>query len=103
MTICEAKANSPTNIDIEYCEQVEEMGEDSPIIQFKRLPAVPKALCMKHVGPYERLYESFTELFRYMEEHGYKATGQHRTCYIDGVWNQDDPEKWLSVIQIPIE
>ena len=26
-----------------------------------------------------------------------------RTSYIDGAWNQDDPEKWLSVIQIPIE
>ena len=62
---------------------------------FKRLPAVPKALCMKHVGPYERFYESFTEAFRYIEEQGYKVAGQHRTCYIDGAWNQEDPEKWL--------
>ena len=54
-------------------------------------------------GPYERFYESFTEAFRYIEEQGYKVVGQHRTCYIDGVWNQEDPEKWLSVIQIPIE
>ena len=92
----------PTDVDIEYCEQVEEMGEDSAVIQFKRLPAVPKALCMKHVGPYERFYESFTEAFRYIEEHGLKPVGQHRTCYIDGAWNQEDPEKWLSVIQIPI-
>ena len=29
--------------------------------------------------------------------------GHPRTCYIDGVWNQDDPEQWLSIIQIPIE
>ena len=93
----------PTDVDIEYCEQVEEMGEDSAIIQFKRLPAVPKALCMKHVGPYERFYESFIEAFRYIDEQGYKPIGQHRTCYIDGAWNQEDPEKWLSVIQIPIE
>ena len=93
----------PTDVDIEYCEQVEEMGEDSAIIQFKRLPAVPKALCMKHVGPYERFYESFIEAFRYIDEQGYKPIGQHRTCYIDGIWNQEDPEKWLSVIQIPIE
>ena len=93
----------PTDVDIEYCEQVQEMGEDSAIIQFKRLPAVPKALCMKHVGPYERFYESFIEAFRYIDEQGYKPIGQHRTCYIDGVWNQEDPEKWLSVIQIPIE
>ena len=91
------------NIDIEYCEQVEEMGVDSDIIQFKRLPAVEKALCMKHVGPYERFYESFTEALTYMEEQGYKMAGALRTSYIDGAWNQEDPEKWLSIIQIPIE
>lgn len=93
----------PTDIDIEYCEQVEEMDEDSAIIKFKKLPAVPKALCMKHVGPYERFYESFTEAFHYMEEQGLKISGQPRTCYIDGAWNQEDPEKWVSIIQIPIE
>ena len=91
------------NIDIEYCEQVEEMGNDSDIIQFKRLPAVEKALCMKHVGPYERFYESFTEALAYMEEQGYRLAGHPRTSYIDGIWNQEDPEKWLSIIQIPIE
>ena len=102
-TIEHNKEYTLTDIDIEYCEQVEEMGEDSVIIQFKRLPAVPKALCMKHYGPYERFYESFTEAFSYIEEQGYKVIGPHRTCYIDGIWNQEDPEKWLSIIQIPIE
>ena len=102
-TIEHDREYKPTDVDIEYCEQVEEMGEDSAIIQFKRLPAVPKALCMKHVGPYERFYESYIEAFRYIEEHGYKPVGQFRTCYVDGVWNQEDPEKWLSIIQIPIE
>ena len=94
---------APSKIDIEYCEQVEEMGKESDIIKFKQLPAVPKALCMKHVGPYERFYESYTEAFKYMEEQGYKMAGHPRTCYIDGVWNQEDPEKWLSIIQIPVE
>ncbi len=93
----------PENIDIEYCERVEAMGQDSAIIQFKRLPAIPKVLCMKHVGPYERFFDSFTEAFRYMEEQGMKICGQPRTCYIDGAWNQEDPEKWLSIIQIPVE
>ena len=102
-TIEHAKEYHPTDIDIEYCEQVEEMGIDSNIIQFKRLAAVPKALCMKHVGPYERFYESYTEAFKYMEEQGYKIAGHPRTCYIDGAWNQEDPEKWLSIVQIPIE
>ena len=102
-TIEHGKEYRHTDIDIEYCEQVEEMGTDNSIIQFKCLPAIPKALCMKHVGPYERFYESYTEAFNYMEEQGYKITGDPRTCYIDGAWNQDDPEQWLSIIQIPIE
>ena len=102
-TIEHNKEYSPTNIDIEYCEQVEEMGTDSSIIQFKKLPAVSKALCMKHYGPYDRFYESFTQVFTYMEEHGYKIADHPRTCYIDGIWNQEDPEKWLSIIQIPLE
>ena len=102
-TIEHNKEYRPSNIDIEYCEQVEEMGEDSAIVQFKRLEAMPKVLCMKHMGPYERFYESFTEAFAYMEEQGYKIADSPRTCYIDGIWNQDDPEQWLSIIQIPIE
>ena len=93
----------PTDIDIEYCEQVEAMGIDSDIIRFKRLEAVPRAFCMKHVGPYERFYESFCEAFRLMDEQGLKIAGRPRTSYIDGIWNQPDPQKWVSLIQIPIE
>lgn len=92
----------PEQIDIEYCEQVEEMGDDSDIVQFKRFPAIPKVLFVKHVGPYERFYDTFAEAFRYMEEHGLQLGGQPRTCYVDGVWNQEDPEKWLSILQIPL-
>ncbi len=102
-TIEHNKEYKPTDVDIEYCEQVEEMGKDSAIIKFKKLPAVAKALCMKHIGPYERFYESYTEAFRYLEEHDMKICGHPRTCYIDGAWNQEDPEKWVSLIQIPIE
>ena len=102
-TIEHNKEYKPTDIDIEYCEQVEELGTDSTIIQFKTLPAIPKALCMKHYGPYDRFYESYLELFKYIDEQGYKIVGQHRTCYIDGPWNQENEEKWLSILQVPVE
>ena len=102
-TIEHNKEYRSTDLDIEYCEQVEEMGKDSNIIQFKHLPAVEKALCIKHLGGYEYFHESVTEAFSYMEEKGYKPIGHTRICYIDGVWNKDNPEQWLSIIQIPIE
>lgn len=96
------KEYTPTNIDIEYCEQVEEPFEGSSVVQCKTIPAVSMALCMKHYGAYERFYTSYIEAFRYIEEHGYKVVGNPRTVYVDGIWNQEDPEKWLSIIQIPI-
>ena len=102
-TIDHNKEYCLTDIDIEYCEQVEEMLPDTAFLQFKRLPEVPKALILKHVGPYERFYESFTEAVRYMEEHGLQMAGQPRFSYVDGIWNQEDPEKWVSFIQIPLE
>lgn len=102
-TIEHHKEYQPTNIDIEYCEQVEEMGQDSSIIQFKKIPAVKTAICMKHYGPYNQFYKSYTELFKYIEGQGYIIVGNPRCSYVDGIWNQEDPEKWLSIIQVPVE
>lgn len=34
---------------------------------------------------------------------GYKISGYPRECYIDGVWNKENPEDWLTEIQLPIE
>lgn len=94
---------TPTNIDLEYCEQVEEAFEGSSVVQCKILPPVPTAICMKHYGPYDRFYESYVELFKYIEEQGYKIVDRPRCSYVDGIWNQEDPEKWLSIIQVPVE
>ncbi|MDO4946738.1 MAG: MerR family transcriptional regulator [Fibrobacter sp.] len=102
-TIEHNKEYKHENVDIEYCEQVEEMLEDSDIVQFKKMPAVKTALCMKHLGPYDRFYQSYTEMFKYIEENGYKIVGDLRCVYVDGAWNQDDPEKWLTIIQVPVE
>lgn len=102
-TIEHDKEYKHENVDIEYCEQVEEMIQDSEIVQFKKMPAVENALCLKHVGPYDRFYQSYAEMFKYIEEQGYKIVGDLRCVYVDGAWNQEDPEKWLSIIQVPVE
>ena len=67
------------------------------------------------IGEFSRLMQVTIKTLRHYEQKellipdevdewtGYKVAGQPRTCYIDGIWNQEDPEKWLSIIQIPIE
>lgn len=101
-TIEHNKEYSPTGIDIEYCEQVVEAGKDSDIIQFKTIPAVPVAICMKHYGPYDRFYESYVEIFKYIDANGYNICSNSRCSYINGAWNEEDPEKWLTIIQVPV-
>lgn len=102
-TIEHDKEYKPSDVDIEYCEEVEEMLDDSEIIQFKKLPEVPTALCMKVYGPYNRFYQAYTELFQHLEKNNYRIVDNIRTNYVDGIWNQEDPEKWLSILQVPVE
>ena len=93
----------PENIDIEYCEAVTSKGPDSSLIKFKEIPEVPLAACLKVFGPYEKLHDNYVELFAYLEKEGYKIAGDPRAVYIDGIWNQEDPAKWLTIIQVPVE
>ena len=37
------------------------------------------------------------------EENGYQVAGLARECYIDGIWNKESVEDWLTEIQLPIE
>ena len=39
----------------------------------------------------------------YLEKEGYKIVGAPRAVYIDGIWNQEDADKWLTIIQVPVE
>ena len=102
-TVVHDKEYKPSDIDIEYCEQVEEMGEDSDIIKFKKVPEVPTAICMKCYGPYEKMPQNYRDVYAYIEKEGYKIIGELRANYVDGIWNESDPEKWLTIIQVPVE
>ena len=93
----------PKDIDIEYCEKVSAKGKDSAIIKFKEIPEVPTAVCMKVYGPYERLYQNYIDLFAWMEKEDWEVVGLPRAVYVDGTWNQDNPEKWLTIIQVPAQ
>lgn len=91
-----------THTDLEYCEQVTRKGMDSELIQFKEIPAMPIVICMYHHGNYDNVPQTFTKLFEYVEQSGYTIADHPRFCYIDGIWNKDSEEEWLTEIQIPV-
>ena len=88
---------------IEYCERVEEKGKDNDLVQFKQLPEVPLAICKKVYGSYDKLYEYGIDFLSEVSKRNYHITDLPRYNYIDGIWNQKDPKKWLTIIQVPVE
>lgn len=91
------------DIDIEYFEAVAERKEDSELIKFKELPEVPVALCINHYGAYDKMPETFAELYAYAEANGYEVSERPRFCYIDGIWNKESVDEWLTEIQLPVK
>lgn len=91
------------DIDIEYFEAVSKKGKDSDIIKFKELPEVPIALCMNHLGAYEEMPKTFAVLYAHAEKNGYNVLELPRFNYIDGIWNKENVNDWLTEIQIPVE
>ena len=89
------------HILIETCEAVTEKKEDSALVKFRELPEITAA-CIFHKGSYSNFSESYAAILRFIEENGYKICGNIRENYIDGIWNKDHEEDWLSEIQIPI-
>jgi DNA-binding transcriptional MerR regulator/effector-binding domain-containing protein len=90
------------SIDVEICEAVVTSGKDQEGMVFKTIPEVPKAACLIHKGPYSTLGKSYAILVRWIEENGYELADNMRESYHDGIWNQEDPNQWITEIQAPI-
>ena len=91
------------DILVEICEAVTEKKQDFGEIVFKVFPKVPMAACIFHKGSYNTLHKSYAMLLQYIEENGYEICGNIRESYIDGVWNKETENEWLTEIQIPVK
>ena len=91
-----------TDVRIRHSEAVAAVGKGNDQIRFRRLPAA-KVLSVFHKGSYDSIGEAYAFLMRYAEQNGFHAAGPARECYIDGIWNKESEEDWLTEIQLPIE
>lgn len=91
-----------SDVLIRHVEAVAEMGVDSENIKFQKLNAA-KVLSIYHKGSYDEIGEAYAFIMKYAEEDGYKVCGLSRECYIDGIWNKESVEDWITEVQLPIE
>lgn len=90
------------DVDAEICQAVTEKKHDTEKVKFSVLPEVKLAACVLHKGPYDTLPNAYSAIVHFIEESGYEIIGHQRESYIDGVWNKDSPQDWLTEIQFPI-
>ncbi len=86
---------------VEFCEAVIEMKEDFDDIKFKKV-AGTTAVSVMHKGSYKNISEAYTYAFKWIDENGYEAADSPRESYIDGIWNKENEEDWLTELQVPI-
>ncbi len=91
-----------TQMRIRYSQAVTKAGIGNERISFRILPAT-KAICIYHKGAYERLGEAYAYIYNYAAQNGYQVADFARVCYIDGVWNKDRVEDWLTEVQLPVK
>ena len=86
---------------MEICEAVTDFGMDTDKMKFKKIDAVKTAACVIHKGPYSTIGMAYGVVMKWIEENGYEIIGLPRESYIDGIGNKENPEEWLTEIQIP--
>lgn len=91
-----------TDVMIRFNEAVVNFGVESENIKFREIPRT-KVLSIFHKGAYEQIGEAYAFIMKYAEDNGYKVAGLSRECYIDGIWNKESVDEWLTEIQLPIE
>ena len=98
--------------DCEYKDQDADFEPFFPIkkeikaegISVRKLPAC-RVVCLKHLGPYERLGATYEKLFEYVKEKDLKLVTPSREVYIKGpgMIFKGNPEKYMTEIQLMIE
>ena len=90
------------DVDVEVCEAVTEMKESSDMIKFKKIKKVETAACVLHKGSYSDFPKAYAALLKWIDENGFELIDNPRESYIDGIWNKDSIDDWLTEIQFPV-
>ncbi|MEG0693095.1 MAG: MerR family transcriptional regulator [Oscillospiraceae bacterium] len=88
------------DIRVEFCEAVDKMRDDFEDIHFQQIETIT-AVSVMHKGGYAELSQAYAFAFQWIESNGYTVIESPRENYIDGIWNKEEQEDWLTELQIP--
>lgn len=90
-----------SNIRIRYAQAVEKEGKETSNVKFMKSNPIT-AVCTYHKGSYDNLRDSYNIILKYIEDNGYEIVDNPRECYIDGCWNKENEDDYLTEIEFPV-
>ena len=90
------------DIKIRYAEAVENKEIETDKVKFMETNPVT-VICIYHQGSYDNLRDSYNIILKYIEDNGYEIIDNARECYIDGCWNKDNVDDYLTEIEFPVK
>jgi len=92
------------DVDIEICSTVAQMGIDTDAFTFRHTEPVPIMASTMVYGHFENIAGAYIGFAGWLEEHSQYQMGEHsRQIVHRGPWNEENPDKWLTEMQIPLE
>lgn len=88
-------------VDVETVQPVVALAHDAGRVRFRVADAVQVA-SVTHHGPHSTLRAAHAALAAWMEEHGYAAAGPVRENWLRGSWNEPEPRRWTTVVEVPV-
>lgn len=93
-----------TDVDIEICAPVAQMGEDTGGFTFRCTEPVPSMASTMVYGPFEHIAGAYLAFAGWLQEHNCYRMGRHsRQIVHRGPWNEANPDRYLTEIQVPLE
>ena len=91
-------------VDIELCAEVKKAGENKGDFQYRTVNAVPIMASTMVYGAFSNIAGVYLSFANWLQENSqYRMGGQTRQIVHRGAWNEEDPKKYLTEIQIPLE
>lgn len=93
-----------SDVDVELCAPVVTIGENINGFVYRNTEPVPIMACTMVYGEFKNIAGAYLSFAHWLQEHNqYRMTGQSRQIVHRGPWNEENPDKYLTEIQIPLD
>lgn len=92
-----------SDVDVEVCIHVQQMGKNQGEYTYRNTEAVETMACAMVYGSYQNIGPTYESFAHWLAKHSlYQMTGQSRQICHRGPWNEEDPNRYLVELQIPV-